>query len=61
MPQDQLVEIVANYAFEFARSDSGPLVLFWAEFKKFLTEKASLNSHLSLTSLAHITYVMVQR
>ena len=59
MPGDQATEIVGIYSFEFARAAKGTVI--WDEFKRFIRKIAENRSQLSLTSIAHISYVMVAR
>jgi hypothetical protein len=59
MPGDQANEIVGIYSFEFARATKGTLI--WDELKRFLKKTAENRAQLSLTTIAHFSYVMVAR
>jgi len=59
MPGDQATEIVGIYSFEFARATKGTLI--WDELKRFLKKTAENRAQLSLTTIAHFSYVMVAR
>ncbi len=51
-------EIVIGYCFEFARASKGSEDLLWREFYRFIKEKATNNSYLTLSAISNAAYCL---